>query len=217
MRYLDGDVAYFVHASPYLALAKPSSAVAFLRRHVEAAEELAPVLRAYPGVRIEPLDFFYVCLRSLGALDQTFFEALLRDHTWRGVVWGAWLAMLDPRDTLVDPLRAAGPRWPHNEWLVDCAIATIGGKTPAPPLEAVMALAARCRRSLDGVPRPVVRLRPEPTDQQISAMEWERRCVRSAYVRLGAEAALRCLPGTLVGFYAVDYPRWVRSGAPDHG
>lgn len=211
MGYFGKDVGHFVYTSPYLALATPASAVAFLRRPVEAAEECRIALSEYPEVRIEPLDFFYTCLQSLGALDQAFLEGLLFEHTWRGVVWGAWLSMLAPRDTFAAPLRAVGPRWPENEWLVECAISAIKGRAPPPQYVSLVDLATRCRRLLDGVKRPVVRLRLGPTDAEIARMAREREQIALVYARRGADAALRCLPGTIVAFYAQDYTRWAKS------
>ncbi len=211
VRYFSEDIAYFVGSSPYLTLAKPRGAVSFLMRRVEYAEECALALRAYPSVLIEPLEFFYTCLRSLGALDLPFFEALLLEHTWRGAVWASWLAMLEPSDALVGALRRAGGRYPHNEWLVDCAISTIEGRAPAPEHEAFVTLAERCRLALKAVPRPVMPLRPEPTEAEISLMNLEREHTRLCYKSMGPEAALQSIQGTLVGFYAQDYLRWLRS------
>jgi hypothetical protein len=211
MGYYSEDVAYFVRTSPYLTLAKPHSATSFLLRQVEAAEECLLTLRAYPDIFVEPLSFLYTCLRSLGALVQAFFEALVHDHTWRGVVWGAWLAMLEPRAEFGDALHSARPTCSKNEWLVDCALSTITGQAPGAEYEPILALAQRYRRCLDGVSRPAVRLRSEPTAAEVTQMEWERARIRSVYAKAGADAALRCLPGTLVGFYAMDYVRWVRS------
>jgi len=208
-RYFGPDIAYFVQHSPYFALARPGSAVRFVKQQAEAGEECCLALHAYPFLHIEPLEFFYTCLRNLGALDQALLEALC-GLTWRGVVWGAWLAMLEPRSEFVGPLRAARPN-PYNDWLVDCAISVIEQRAPPPQHEVFVELAARCRRCLDGVPRPVVLLRLEPTASEIARIERERDHVRSVYAEAGTNAALRCIPGTLAGNYALDYVRWVRS------
>ena len=211
MRYLSKDISCFVRTSPYLKLAKPRSAVSFLKCQVEAAEECHLTLRSYPVLQIEPLEFFYMCLRSLGALDLAFFEALVRDHTWRGVVWAAWLALLEPRAEFADALRTARSSCPsYNKWLVDCALSAIEGRAPAPAHAIILELAARCRRSLDGVARPTVWLRWEPTAAQIAQIATERDRIRCVYAENGMDAALRCLPGTLVGFYAMDHVRWLR-------
>lgn len=217
MRYWDEDVGHFVRRSPYLVLARPGSAARFLAGQVLAGEECAAALRAYPGLRVEPLSFFYVCLQSLGALDQAFFEALVAGHTFRGVIWGSFLAMLHPNTSFVDPLRAAGPRAPHNAWLVACALATIEGRAPDPEHAAVAGLAARCRELLEGLPRPVVPLRPFPSAAELAQMERERERVRARYRSGGAEAARAALRGTLVGYYAQDYEPWVRSGGARAG
>lgn len=217
MRYWDEDVGYFVRTSPSLVLARPGSAARFLAGQVLAGEECAAALRAYPGVRVEPLSFFYVCLQSLGALDQPFFEALVEGHTFRGVVWGSFLAMLRPCASLLGPLRAAGPRAPHNAWLVACAVATIEGRAPEPEHAAVAGLAMRCRELLEGLPRPVVPLRPLPSAVERAQMERERARVRARYRSGGAEAARAALRGTLVAYYAQDYEPWVRSGGARPG
>lgn len=211
MRYLGKDVAYFVSSSPYLALANPRSAVSFLRRRVEYAEECTLALRAYPAVLVDPLEFCYTCLRSLGALDLSFFEALLFEHSWRGAVWASWLAMLEPSESFASALRRARGRSPRNEWIVDCALSTVEGRATAPEHEAFVKLALRCRAALEAVPRPAVPLRQEPTGAEISLMNLEREHIRLCYRRWGSEAALQALRGALVGFYAQDYLRWLRS------
>lgn len=211
MRYWDEDVGYFVRTSPYLALAKPGSAARFLAGQVLAGEECAAALRAYPGVRVEPLWFFYVCLQSLGALDHAFFEALVAEHTFRGVVWGSFLALLRPSASFLGPLRAAGPRAPHNAWLVACAVATIEGRAPDPEHAEVADLAARCRGLLEGIPRPVVPLRPYPSAAELAQMARERERVRACYRGGGVNAARAAIRGTLVGYYAQDYVQWARS------
>jgi hypothetical protein len=119
--------------------------------------------------------------------------------------------LLEPRSEFVDVLRAARPKVHKNDWLVDCAISVIEQRAPSPQHEIFVELAARCRRCLDGVTRPVVLLRLEPTTSEIVQMERESNHVRSVYAEAGTDAALRCIPGTLVGNYVLDYVQWVRS------
>src|SRR6516162_5162004 len=103
--------------------------------------------------------------------------------------------MLAPSAQFVDPLRAAGPRCPHNVWLVECALSTIERKAPAPQHEGIVALAARCRWLLDGVPRPVVPLRQAPSELVLSQMKRERDSIRAVYASAGADAALAAMSG----------------------
>ena len=208
MRHFSEDVAHFVRTSPYLALAKPASAARFLQGQLQAAEECAAALTAYPGVRIEPLEFFYTCLRSLGALDLPFFEALMSEHSWRGVVWGAWLATLEPSTQFLPALVGASNRWPVNDWLVRVAIASVREEVATDGGELVLAMARRCRELLREVKRPSVRLRRQPTEAEVAQMDREREQVRSTYGSLGAAAARAAMSGTLVGFYAEDYLTW---------
>lgn len=212
-RHYSWDVAHFVARSPYLQLAKPPAARRFLRRNVQLAEECGPTLAAYPGVLVEPLEFFYRCLHSLGALDLDFMQALLSEHNWRGVVWGAWLAILEPGAHFEPALSSVHGRSPHNDWLVECALATIRGVSSSPEHAEILQLSARCRELLRDVKRPVVRLRREPTAVQYAQMNQEREGVRAAYASGGAEAARALLPGTLLELYSKSYPAWAASAA----
>jgi len=208
------DVWWLVRTSPYLKLAKPRNAEPFLRRQLSLAEECFSALTDYPRVLVEPLEFFYTCLRSLGALTPSLIEVLVRDCNWRGAVWGAWLAILDPREPLLPALEGARGRWPHNEWLVQCAVAAVRAD-PSPPEHAgVIELAARCRELLRDVKRPAVPLRSAPTDAQLSQMQREQEAVRAAYARGGAEAARAALSGTLLAYYLEDYGTWAARGCP---
>ncbi len=215
MPYLDQDVALLVTRSPYLTLAKPDSAARYLACRVEWGTECARALAEYPGLRIEPLEFFYTCLRSLGPLDVDLLTALVRDLTWRGVVWGSFLALLDPRDEFVAPLRAAIPAAARQRWLLEGAIARIEGRAPDPAHAQVFALAEQCRRLLAGVPRPSVPLRRAPTATELEQMAREREHVRRRYLDGGAGAAREAMRGTVAEYYTQDYTRWVRAGA--HG
>ena len=167
-----------------------------------------PALAAYPKVVVEPLEFFYTCLRCLGALDQPFFEVLLAEHNWRGAVWGAWLAILEPAEAFLPALSEARGRWPHNDWLVACAESVIRGSPALDEHGPVARLGARCRELLRDLQRPVVPLRHEPTEVEVAQMKRETELVRSVYVNGGADAARALLPGTLIHFYAQDYPIW---------
>jgi hypothetical protein len=130
------------------------------------------------------------------------------------VVWGAWIAILEPRPEFARHLRALGPLHVANQWLVDAAIAVVEGRPPLPEHSDYTVLAARCRRSLEGVTRPTTRLRPEPREADRPQVHREIEQIRSVYAEQGTESALRCLPGTLAGYYAQDYKRWIKSGAP---
>jgi len=209
IRYYREDVAYFVRTSPYLQLATPSAAERFLSLQLSAAADCGADLAQYPRILSEPLDFFYQCLRSLGALDVPFLQALLTDHDWRGAVWGAWLALLELDPDFVPTLTAASNRWPQNDWLVQCALATIQGAAAPPESETVVQLAAQYRALLRGIARPVTRIRSEPTPQQSAQMDAERASIRAAYAQGGADAARLALRGSLAELYSQDYPTWI--------
>jgi hypothetical protein len=101
--YLVDDVAHFVMGAPYLTLARPRSAIAFLERVLRLRSECFTGLETYPALQVEPLEFFYLTARSLGMLDAASLEVMTTKLTWRGVVWGGH--QLDPH-VAVDHVRA---------------------------------------------------------------------------------------------------------------
>ena len=206
-RPYSGDVGYLVSRSPYLQLSKPAEAERFLRQRISYAEECFTPLTEYPNVLVEPLEFFYTCLRSLGALNVPFIETLVCEWNWRGFVWAAWLTILEPREGFLTAILSLNGRWQHHDWLGQCAIAAVRQQMSCQH-EAVLTLGKRCRELLHGVKRPVTPLRREPTELQTAQMNRERELVRSAYTGGGAEAARAVLRGTLLEYYNEDYASW---------
>ncbi|MCA9493695.1 MAG: hypothetical protein KC621_27370 [Myxococcales bacterium] len=201
------DVARVVAVAPYLALRSRRTALDFLTGRVEAAEECSDTLRRFPDLRIEALEFLYTCLCGLALLDEPFFHQLI-EVGWRGTVWGAWLALLEPHPAFRTPLAEAASRWSRQRWLLDEAIAAMDGACRDTELNA---LVVRYRTALAAVPRPIVALRPEPTAEQLARMARERDHVRLAYVTGGLEAARQALEGTLLRTYVVDLQTWRRT------
>jgi len=181
---------------------------------VSLADECLPALADYPRVLIEPLEFFYTCLRSLGALTPFLIEALVHDHNWRGAVWGAWLTILEPRPQFLPALEGARGSWPHNDWLVQCAVAAVRGEPPPAEHLPILELGLRCRDLLRDVKRPVTSLRSEPTDVQVAQMNREREVVRAAYAAGGSDAARAAMSGTLVAYYTEGYETWGARESP---
>ena len=210
VRYWEPDVAALLHDTPYLQLARPSSAVRFLRYQVDAGRELADVLAQCPRVRVQALEFFYTCLRSLAALDGQLARQLAT-ATWRGAVWLAWLSLLEPAPRFVPVLARARASVPdHNHWLLDAAIsgraASMSGAS-----QKVAEFAGDVRELLGTAVLPRPPLRREPCAAQRAIMEAERERVRDAYHRLGASAAREVMRGTTLEYYAVPYRRWRQS------
>ena len=210
--YYGGDVGYLVVRGRYLRLMKARGAESFLRYQLEAARDCRAALLEYPTLRIELLGWHYACLLSLGALD----DALFVDFThhsggWRGVVWAGFLAVLDPRPSFEAPLEAIRERVPHNQWLVDAALAEIRGEAPAPAQRLFVEYVVGLRELLFEVPRMVVPLRRTPTPEQSEQIEREREAVRRAYHQEGPTAARALLPGTLLQTYLLDYPEWIQA------
>lgn len=208
--YYSEDLFYLIGRGSYLRLAKLRSAMFFLAHHLDAGRECIDTLRAYPKLRIEALEFHYACLLSLGALDDALLGDLVEHCNWRGVVWGAWLAVLEPRSSFIAPLEVAKFRVTHNRWLVEAALAVVRGLPPAPELREFVELAEAFRAVLEVAERPRVRLRRTPGPSEQRQLEGERERVALAYRAGGAEAARAALAGTLLEVYLMPYPQWVQ-------
>jgi hypothetical protein len=122
-------------------------------------------------------------------------------------VWGAWLTMIAPSAAFLPALTEARGHWPHNDWLVECAIASVRGRAQAaevapvaalsnPLLSKIEALATRCAALLRDVKRPAVRLRCAPSETQVAQMNHERELIRHAYMSGGIASARAALAGT---------------------
>lgn len=189
MHYLRTAIERLHLSVPHLNLATPRRALQFFENVTQTGTELANTLSRYPEVRYEPLDFYYVCLQSLGALNERALNDLLTEQGWRGVLWGALLVCLSPEPHLRTILESASGRAPSQQWAVDLAVAMLDGVQWAenPPLQQAI---LRLRTQLDGLSRPVVVLTSLPSCEQLL---YRQEIVRNAYRTAGADAALQAL------------------------
>ena len=206
--YFADDIFYLIRSSPYLQLSRERSAHSFLQRQADAGEECKETLASYPQIRIEALDFFYTCLQSLGAPNRELIHDLLRCGSWRGVVWGTWLALLAPHHHFAEELRRVEAQFPEQKWLIACALAEIEGQSP--PLPEFSHTVHRIRICLAPIPRPSIELRQGPSVEQLATMERERKSMRELYRRMGADAVRKALPSTLLATYFDDLDVWRR-------
>ena len=188
MHYLPRDVDQMLSGIHYLALARASSASHFLERLVDQGERYREFLQRYAEVRIEPLDYYYVSLRCLGALTVELIEDLCANYTWRGVVAASWLVCLSPRREFRPPLQDARFRAPRNQWIVDLALAETEG-AEVPGFERIHRYVRMIRVLMKGLPRPATMLRraPDKASQNVLKLQTER--IRREYKRGGVSAA----------------------------
>ncbi|KWF57354.1 hypothetical protein [Burkholderia pseudomultivorans] len=189
MHYHPDDLYRLFSGVPTLRLNRPAPAESFLRAVVAAGDELAHVLRDYPHVRYEPLDFHYLCHQSLCALDDALLDDLTQDPDpggWRGAHWAALLVALsgDARHLPhLDKVR----RHRGVEWAAGLADAAVHADTASAASRCCRLIVA-LRDQLAVLPRVGVRLRrqaaPEDIDTTASA-------VRIAYRSGNFETALR--------------------------
>ncbi|WP_244136028.1 MULTISPECIES: hypothetical protein [unclassified Burkholderia] len=166
---------------------RPAPAERFLAAAVESGVELRHVLRDYPHVRYQPLDFHYLCQQSLSALDDTLQADLTRDmqHGWRGAHWAALLIALSGDARYLPHLDAAS-RHRGVEWTAELAEAAAAADTQSSPCPCCRSI-VQLRHQLAELPRVVVRLRPWHSPETLEA---RANAVRTAYRSGGADAAL---------------------------
>jgi len=206
--YDEDDVAHFLRMAPYLEFSRPQRAAKFLERLIRIRSEWFPWLKGYPELQVEPLEFFYITASSLGMLDRGSLEVMTTNLSWRGVVWGGWLALMKPSPDFHEVLAKAAAREPDNLWAVQCALALIEQRPPPPQLVAVNALAAQVREAISAMRIVRTPLRSRPTGADLLAVQDEARLVREAYKSGGADRALQALRGTQLYELTMPYARW---------
>ncbi|VWD42223.1 hypothetical protein BLA50215_05472 [Burkholderia lata] len=187
MHYHPDDLHRLYRSVPTLLLNRPAPAERFLAAAVETGAELGHVLRDYPQVRYQPLDFHYLCQQSLSVLDDTLLADLTRDMPlgWRGAQWAALLIALsgDARHLPhLDEVR-------HHrgvEWTAGLADAAVRPEA-SPAGFRCCRLIVDLRHQLASLPRVAVRLRKSPPPEVVAATA---AAVRAAYRRGDVATAL---------------------------
>lgn len=188
MLLLDTDVMRLLAPIPYLQLGRPNSAKTYISKLIRDGTELKAMLASFPDILYEPLDQHYTLLRCLGSLSEALVHDLCFHHTWRGVVWAAFLVALVPDPRYKQYLVTTNVPSPTNQWLVDLAIAevdhTIWHEDPE-----LQTLVHRLRALLFLAPRKRIELRRFPTQKEIKQLDLERERVKSIYKSSGFQAA----------------------------
>lgn len=191
-RYLGIDVWRLMEAVPHFSLAKASDGLRFLKKLDRDCRELQSVLRQYPGVKYEPLDFVYVSIQSLAVLNEDLVADLTRRYQWHGIVWAAWLAALSPDEKFVPLLQDAFKRAPHNKWIIDLALSQITGAISA-ELAEHGELIAKIRNALQPLSRPTFTLRLAPNEYQIEQTRIDTEVLRECYHARGPSYASKMM------------------------
>ncbi|NTY39646.1 hypothetical protein [Burkholderia diffusa] len=187
MHYDPDDIGRLFLNVPTLLLNRPAPAERFLAAAVDTGVELGHVLRDYPRVRYQPLDFHYLCQQSLSVLDDALLADLTRDmnHGWRGAHWAALLVALSG-DARYLPHLDEVRRHRGVEWSAELAEAASGSDASTSAFRCCRSI-VHLRNQLAALPRVTVRLRLCPSPEAIEA---KAIAVRAAYRSGGVEAAL---------------------------
>jgi hypothetical protein len=185
--YHSTDIASMMAAVPKMMLSRPQRALVFLKTAVRDGIELESILAQYPNVRYEPLDFHYVCLQNLGAVNENLISDLTCYHGWPGVIWAGFLASLSPSEQYARHLLAARPAAPHNQWILDVALGIIEDRDHRGFHEHTDLLKA-LRGQLNKLPLPYTELRRVQSEDVLLSIQAR---VREAYRHGGSSEAAR--------------------------
>ncbi|RQU96325.1 hypothetical protein [Burkholderia cenocepacia] len=185
MHYHPDDISRLFLGVPTLQLNRAAPAERFLAASVESGVELRHVLRDYPHVRYQPLDFHYLCQQSLSALDDPLLADLTCEHGWRGAHWAALLIVLSGNARYLPHLDAT-KRHRGVEWTAELAKAASAPDAQSSAYRCCRSI-VQLRHQLAALPHVVVRLRPWHSPE---ALEARANAVRAAYRSGGADAAL---------------------------
>lgn len=191
-RYLGMDVWRLMDAVPHFSLAKVGAGLRLLKKLDRDCGELQSVLRQYPFVKYEPLDFVYVSIQSLAVLNENLIADLTRRYQWYGIVWAAWLAALSPDEKFVPLLQDAFKRAPHNTWIIDLALSQITGAI-SDELAEHRELIVKIRNALQPLSRPNFTLRLAPNESQIEQLRIDTEILRECYHARGASYASKMI------------------------
>lgn len=186
--YLEADVARLVLDIPYARLMKSSDALTYWSSLCTDARELASVLHDFPRTKYAPLEPLYVCARAVASLDEHLVQDLVTHWTWRGAVYASFFCSLKPEKRYRAYLLSARHHVPHNQWLIDLAIAEIDGAPIdgyAPHQECLQQL----RQIIEGIPAAGMPLRRGPQQSELPKLSAATREIAQAYKRGGALAA----------------------------
>ncbi|WP_176045444.1 hypothetical protein [Burkholderia sp. BCC1644] len=187
MHYHPDDIRRLFLFVPTLYLNRPAPAESFLAAAVDTGIELEHVLRDYPQVRYQPLDFHYVCQQSLSVLDDTLLADLTGDMPlgWRGAHWAALLIALSG-DARYLPHLDEARRHRGVEWAAELAEAASGPDAQSSTFRCCRSI-VQLRNQLAALPCVSVRLRRWLTPD---ALEARAGAVRAAYRSGGLDTAL---------------------------
>ncbi|RQS36180.1 hypothetical protein DIE03_03245 [Burkholderia sp. Bp8992] len=193
MHYHPDDIVRLFRSVSTLHLNRPAPAESFLAGAVEAGIAFGHVLRDYPLVRCQPLDFHYLCQQSLSVLDDTLLADLTCDLPplgWRGAHWAALLIALSGNTRYLPHLDKArhhrGVAWAAG--LAEAAVHREASSSRYPCARLIVDL----RQQLASLPRVAVRLRRLPPPDAVAATA---AAVRAAYRRGDVAAALAIARG----------------------
>jgi hypothetical protein len=196
-------VCWLIRGAPYLSVGCPN----FLRKMEGIGRAYQHVLSQFPTVMCEPLELHYLCLRNLGALDLWLMKDLILSCSWREVAWGAWLAALSPRPEYQDYLLHRRASVPHQQYMIDIALAVVKGNRPLDIAESIDYI-DRIRAQLSLAQTPNVQLRRSPNDEDLKQLESERVTFLAAYRVGGAEGFRALLPGSLTEYFRLTHEDW---------
>lgn len=136
MKCSPSDLRFLFVAFPFLKVAHRNTTKQLLDFQIQEGSELCYLLKKYPEVLYERLDFFYICLKALSILDVDVIDDLSSCYGWQGVVIASWFSALNPAKDFYEPLKKSRLLTPtYNQWIIDLALSEIEKSAFEPDLE----------------------------------------------------------------------------------
>jgi len=204
------DYAEFLVFPNYLRIGKERSAEGWLERQLSLLAPYSKYIPLYHSVKCEHLEFFYLCFKSVCAVDEKLFQDFIQDG-WRGTVWAAWISCITPYPDLymTKLLKKINPAdIPHNYWLVEIALNILAEGHKNKGIHKSM---EQFRDYISMIPRIKVPLRPWYSSEYIRQRSEFQYKLKNIYKSKGTEAAFEFFRSNKNSTYDVDYKTWVRN------
>ncbi|MCO7222677.1 hypothetical protein [Pleionea sp. CnH1-48] len=205
-RYNYYDFGELFSSAYYLELMNENRAIGFLEHELAKIQGYSKYIDKYPGIACEPLEFLYCCSKSVCNINELLLQDLL-SFNWRGVIWGAWIALITPynRDYFLAHLEKLDDVHEKQEWLVNLALEHIKGRDSEHP---VYCYAEEIRAALSQMEKVTIPLRKYPSlREEVEYTDKQNEC-RAIYHAEGADAAIEFLNSSPKFEWELSYRQW---------
>ena len=204
------DFTEFLVFPNYQKIGKKQSAEKWLEYQLNIIDAYSKYVPLYHSVKCEPLEFFYLCFKSVCAINNKLFHDFIKSG-WRGIVWAAWISCITPypKTYMTKQLKKINSTdLPHNYWLVEIALNILANNYETGGIYKSM---TQIRAYVSMIPPIKVPLRPWYSLEYIRSQSKFNNKLKGIYKSKGTEAAIDFFKRNKSLTYDVDYKTWLRN------